>query len=93
MITKAYDSATKNPVEVTELVDEDVSKTQVRIDWLQSDMTRRLFKELSDDSSRLITEAIGLVLAEPQTNQRKIEQKLIQADMLRKVVGKYATLK
>jgi len=84
-----HGSADKEPI-----VEEDAETLNARHAWLSSSRTQQVFKELLAQSDSLVADAIGLALVNHQSdNNKQIVHKLIEANMLRKVVGKYASNK
>ena len=74
--------------------EEDVSKAQARINWIQSTGTQELIKSLTNDSNVLVADAIKLaVINHQQDNAKLIVHKLIEANTLRKVMDKYVTVR
>lgn len=73
---------------------EDAVAVQVKVDWMQASMTKRMMRELIEQSDALVGDATAAALVNHQTpNEKLIVSKLIQADVLRKVVDKYAKIK
>lgn len=67
---------------------------QNKVDWLQSTGTQALVAGLMKDSNQLISDAVGLAQMNHQDdNSKLIVKKLIEANMLQKVIGKYVSIK
>lgn len=72
----------------------DVANVNRRIEWLQSTGTQDMIKELKQESEALVSGAIALATVNHQSdNSKQIVHKLIEANVLRKLVGKYASIK
>ena len=92
-MSDAYRHITTN-VDTEVLPEQDVVAAQAKLNWLASDITQRVVKDIIKQSDSLVADAIGLALVNHQSdNSKQIVHKLIQAETLRKVVEKYATRK
>ena len=90
-MSKAYQVVTKGKAEPELPIEEDVVAVQAKLNWLQSDVTQRIIKDILKQSDSLVADAIGLALVNhQQDNSKQIVHKLIEANTLRKVVEKYA---
>jgi hypothetical protein len=91
----AYEHALKDPsLDDPQVPQEDVVSVQMRLDWISSTLTQKMFQSLLKESDSLVASAIGLALVNySQDNNKQIVQKLIEANVLRKVVKEYASNK
>lgn len=82
-----------NPKYIPGHPDAVVENINFKIDWIHSTETQRMVKSLIFDSNRLVDEAIVLAqINHQQDNAKLIIHKLLEAQALRKVVEKYATV-
>lgn len=70
----------------------DAARYQLRINWLQSTITREMVDAISGERDSLVRQAIQQACSYPQhTNHHQIIQLLVRADALQKVIETYAT--
>lgn len=80
------------PEEQLPLKEVDAVRFQLRVNWLQSTITREMVDAISKERDSLVKQAIQQACSFPQhQNYHQIIQQLVRADALQKVIETYAT--
>lgn len=64
-----------------------------KMEWVKSTETQRMVAQLTENSNKLVDDAISLALINhQQDNAKSIIHKLIEANSLRKIIKTYASV-